>query len=255
MDDLCTGRTSRLTAWKCCATSGMSVTALPFKAQVCWQFAPKIGGDAVWAYNPDLSLRVPPATGWRVPYNGLVDPTFRLSFNTANMDASALGLGKRPAAETLFGQPPLKQGNFGQALAEQPGRQAQRPQVDDEIAQLVLAHLDDLVPKAEASCANLQKRVTLLEGGRFLGDDDLIRSVQAIDDLGKQEQAAQKACADLVPGREQSMSEAQREKLDALLHRVASHASDLKRIFQRFGPLQQRAQEARDRSTRKEVGR
>ncbi|CAE8656984.1 unnamed protein product, partial [Polarella glacialis] len=77
-------------------------------------------------------------------------------------------------------------------------------------------------------------------------------SVQAIDDLGKQEQAAQKACADLVPGRKQSMSEAQREKLDALLHRVASHASDLKRIFQRFGPLQQRAQEARDRSTRKE---
>lgn len=41
-----------------------------------WWVAPKIGGDAVWAYNPGLGSSVPPKTGWRVPYSGPVDASF-----------------------------------------------------------------------------------------------------------------------------------------------------------------------------------
>merc|ERR1712048_465560 len=41
-----------------------------------WWFGPKVGGDQVWAYHPDRSLTCPPTSGWKVPYDGPVDPTF-----------------------------------------------------------------------------------------------------------------------------------------------------------------------------------
>ena len=43
-----------------------------------WWFGPKVGGDQVWAYNSERSA-TPPSTGWRVPYDGAVDPTFVIS--------------------------------------------------------------------------------------------------------------------------------------------------------------------------------
>ncbi|CAE7436898.1 unnamed protein product [Symbiodinium sp. CCMP2592] len=42
-----------------------------------WWFGPKVGGDQVWAYQPDKESE-PPASGWRVPYDGPVDNTFIL---------------------------------------------------------------------------------------------------------------------------------------------------------------------------------
>mmetsp|Transcript_28654 Transcript_28654/g.66449 ORF Transcript_28654/g.66449 Transcript_28654/m.66449 type:complete len:910 (+) Transcript_28654:58-2787(+) len=37
-----------------------------------WWFGPVVGGDQVWAYNPERTAS-PPASGWRVPYDGPVD--------------------------------------------------------------------------------------------------------------------------------------------------------------------------------------
>lgn len=40
-----------------------------------WWFGPKVGGDQVWAYCPDKSM-TPPASQWKIPYDGPVDHTF-----------------------------------------------------------------------------------------------------------------------------------------------------------------------------------
>lgn len=40
-----------------------------------WWFGPKVGGDQVWAYHSDKGM-MPPQQGWKVPYDGPVDPTF-----------------------------------------------------------------------------------------------------------------------------------------------------------------------------------
>merc|ERR1719169_399957 len=37
-----------------------------------WWFGPKVGGDQVWAYNPQAEAK-PPAGGWKVPWDGEVD--------------------------------------------------------------------------------------------------------------------------------------------------------------------------------------
>eukprot|EP00928_Gymnodinium_smaydae_P018940 TRINITY_DN17215_c0_g4_i3.p1 TRINITY_DN17215_c0_g4~~TRINITY_DN17215_c0_g4_i3.p1 ORF type:complete len:1055 (+),score=289.79 TRINITY_DN17215_c0_g4_i3:128-3292(+) len=42
-----------------------------------WWFGPKVGGDQVWAHQPDKDLKVP-AAGWKVPYDGPVDSTFKI---------------------------------------------------------------------------------------------------------------------------------------------------------------------------------
>merc|ERR1719236_399894 len=43
-----------------------------------WWFGPKVGGDQVWAYNQEKSSMTPPPQGWKVPYDGPVDPTFQV---------------------------------------------------------------------------------------------------------------------------------------------------------------------------------
>lgn len=44
-----------------------------------WWFGPKVGGDQVWAYQPDRSQLNPPPSGWKVPYDGDVDQTFAVT--------------------------------------------------------------------------------------------------------------------------------------------------------------------------------
>merc|ERR1711971_1198967 len=38
-----------------------------------WWFGPKVGGDQVWAHNGDVTAPLPPASGWKVPWDGSVD--------------------------------------------------------------------------------------------------------------------------------------------------------------------------------------
>jgi len=44
-----------------------------------WWFGPKVGGDQVWAYHPERAGRMPPTSGWKVPYDGPIDPTFAVN--------------------------------------------------------------------------------------------------------------------------------------------------------------------------------
>jgi len=44
-----------------------------------WWFGPRVGGDQVWAYNPDKSSQQPPTTGWKVPWDGPTDPLLHLT--------------------------------------------------------------------------------------------------------------------------------------------------------------------------------
>jgi len=64
-----------------------------------WWFGPKVGGDQVWAYNGDTSAGVPPPGGWKVPWDGPVDDSFRITPQDS---------GKR-SGDVPSGQPPSKQ--------------------------------------------------------------------------------------------------------------------------------------------------
>ncbi|CAJ1426140.1 unnamed protein product [Effrenium voratum] len=85
-----------------------------------WWFGPKVGGDQVWAYNSERSA-TPPSTGWRVPYDGAVDPSFVIS---------PAGQGYGQAYGAQYGQ----QGYGGQAYAQQPGypQQYQQQQMQQQ---------------------------------------------------------------------------------------------------------------------------
>eukprot|EP00435_Cladocopium_sp_Y103_P036059 s1426_g9.t1 len=43
-----------------------------------WWFGPAVGGDGVVAFHPDAG-DAPPQSGWRVPFNGEVDPNFEVT--------------------------------------------------------------------------------------------------------------------------------------------------------------------------------
>jgi len=84
-----------------------------------WWFGPKVGGDQVWAYHPDRNARVPPPSGWKVPYDGAVDVTFHV--------IQQEGI-KRAAAGAAVGQTAAKQANWGAAAAAAQGYTAANPQ-------------------------------------------------------------------------------------------------------------------------------
>lgn len=54
-----------------------------------WWFGPAVGGDQVWAFHPNRD-NVPPASGWRVPFNGPSDPTMKLSASSTHVTDSSI---------------------------------------------------------------------------------------------------------------------------------------------------------------------
>lgn len=44
-----------------------------------WWFGPKVGGDQVWAYSANKASQLPPTIGWKVPWDGAVDPSVQLT--------------------------------------------------------------------------------------------------------------------------------------------------------------------------------
>eukprot|EP00927_Polykrikos_kofoidii_P072470 TRINITY_DN68586_c0_g1_i1.p1 TRINITY_DN68586_c0_g1~~TRINITY_DN68586_c0_g1_i1.p1 ORF type:complete len:930 (-),score=237.68 TRINITY_DN68586_c0_g1_i1:87-2876(-) len=81
-----------------------------------WWFGPKLGGDQVWAYNGDVSSRVPPVAGWKVPWDGPEDTMLQLT------RGSAPGVGKQGVSVA----PPLRQ------LQRLPPQQLQQRQQQQE---------------------------------------------------------------------------------------------------------------------------
>lgn len=55
-----------------------------------WWFGPAVGGDQVWAYHAGKHLTSAPKGGWKVPYDGPVDPSLRIEGG-----AAVAGVGNR----------------------------------------------------------------------------------------------------------------------------------------------------------------
>merc|ERR1719247_1284426 len=87
-----------------------------------WWFGPKVGGDQVWAYHTDKNAAMPPQTGWKVPYDGPVDPTFVISYKAKG---AAGGQPQQQAAQ----QQQWGQQQWAQAQQQQQGNQQQMQQM------------------------------------------------------------------------------------------------------------------------------
>jgi len=66
-----------------------------------WWFGPKLGGDQVWAYNPERAA-APPSTGWRIPYDGPVDQSLQVA-------PSSVAAAQATAAQQQSPPPPQQQ--------------------------------------------------------------------------------------------------------------------------------------------------
>jgi len=99
-----------------------------------WWFGPKIGGDQVWAYHPSRASKTAPKTGWKVPYDGPVDPTFVIGKSQQAQQAPQ----QAPQQAQQTTQPPASQQAAQQgwsgiqlnnyARQQQGGQQQQQPQ-------------------------------------------------------------------------------------------------------------------------------
>ena len=81
-----------------------------------WWFGPKVGGDQVWAYNSERSA-TPPATGWRVPYDGAVDPSFVIQ---------AQAYGQQAYGQQQYGQQQMTPQQYQQQQMQQQQMQQQQ---------------------------------------------------------------------------------------------------------------------------------
>mmetsp|Transcript_9346 Transcript_9346/g.16265 ORF Transcript_9346/g.16265 Transcript_9346/m.16265 type:complete len:1041 (-) Transcript_9346:62-3184(-) len=75
-----------------------------------WWFGPVIGGDQVWAYHTEKAATTPPSTGWKVPYDGPVDPTFVI----AAKGAAAAQPQQQAQQQQQWGQQAQQQNAWGQ---------------------------------------------------------------------------------------------------------------------------------------------
>jgi len=66
-----------------------------------WWFGPKVGGDQVWAYNEYKASPVPPQAGWKVPWDGPVDESLRLSPAPGGGHGSSRSDGRIPPPQSL----------------------------------------------------------------------------------------------------------------------------------------------------------
>lgn len=90
-----------------------------------WWFGPKVGGDQVWAYNPDKGA-LPPSSGWRVPYDGPVDPTYQVTIHAAGQMQPFVQ--QAFAVQQQFDPQMMQQ----QQLAEMQRRQEERQRMVEE---------------------------------------------------------------------------------------------------------------------------
>merc|ERR1712151_854350 len=79
-----------------------------------WWFGPKVGGDQVWAYHNNKDAQTPPLTGWKVPYDGPVDPSLQLAVGGAG---GGQQMGQQRGGG--FGQQMQMQGQGGGCNAQQ----------------------------------------------------------------------------------------------------------------------------------------
>jgi len=210
-----------------------------------WWFAPKIAGDAVWAYNPDRGM-MPPGQGWKVPYNGPVDESFKITSGSKPM--------KRPANSEPFGQPQKKQANFAQGQASfgaMPQAPAAPTPQDDAVTQLVLAHLDDLVPKAEVRLDELRAAVGALEGEHGLNDEDLLKKCTETEITADVSKAANKACTDLLVGHTAAVNEVQKAKINFLMNKVSGCVREVAELMGKVKPKLDRLKENAEKEARK----
>lgn len=91
-----------------------------------WRFSPTVGDDQSWAQNQSKD-RTPPLTGWKVPCDGPVDTTFKISFppgwEVAGTPGTAEALDVKPGDSVLAYWPESRQWFPAKIVTAVPGNQ------------------------------------------------------------------------------------------------------------------------------------
>mmetsp|Transcript_51412 Transcript_51412/g.161598 ORF Transcript_51412/g.161598 Transcript_51412/m.161598 type:complete len:1046 (+) Transcript_51412:165-3302(+) len=125
-----------------------------------WWFGPKIGGDQVWAYHPSRTATTPPKSGWKVPYDGPVDPTLVVSARTAQAGQAA-ATQQAPAGYAQQQQAQAQAAMYGQqqqqAWAAQAAQQQQQAALTPQQQQYNLAMQQQEEMRKRQQLENIKK--------------------------------------------------------------------------------------------------
>merc|ERR1712137_443314 len=76
-----------------------------------WWFGPKVGGNQVWAHSAVTEGSHPPSNGWKVPWDGAVDATFKITCNYVKSEPKETPQQKNRSRPFMgIAQPPLNIG-------------------------------------------------------------------------------------------------------------------------------------------------
>jgi len=109
-----------------------------------WWLGPKVGGDQVWAYSMNKTSSLPPANGWKVPWDGPVDDSLVLSYGGKG---SSQGL-QQPQQQQQPGQ-------WGMPVMDEAERQRREVERQRQIAEFKLKQEEQ--KKRDEEMKKLQK--------------------------------------------------------------------------------------------------
>merc|ERR1740129_1371960 len=110
-----------------------------------WWFGPKVGGDQVWAYHAERNSSSPPSSGWKIPYDGPVDPTFAIASGRPSLQQHQQQRPWQPSPQWEQQQPqpppqvqPTQQQLQQQLMQQQQQRQQEQRQQQQQQQQQLL---------------------------------------------------------------------------------------------------------------------
>uniref|UniRef100_A0A7S1F3T4 Uncharacterized protein n=1 Tax=Noctiluca scintillans TaxID=2966 RepID=A0A7S1F3T4_NOCSC len=197
-----------------------------------WWFAPGVGGDAVWAYNPDSGTRDPPPSGWRVPYDGQVDHGFLVSpCSKRPVDGSwSEQPQKLPRVQpTLEAQLELRRQQELAALGKWSGSSGEtlentmerRKQDEAEAVSCALVvDFEALVSTLETMVTRLREAVALVDLERPMSKEVALTVTEPLAKLGLEATAGHKACIEFIVGKKLAVDDMVHSDLAKLLGRA-----------------------------------
>lgn len=176
-----------------------------------WWFGPKVGGDQVWAYHSDKAAMMPPQTGWKVPYDGPVDPTFVISMKPKG--GQQAGQQQAAGQQQGWGQQQQQQQGWGQQ-GQQQWTPEQNAQYQAQMAkkmeeQKKLQQQQQQLQQLKQQQQQQMQQQQLAEQKRKLEENR-----KRLEEMNKQRQAEQQKQAALMKQKQEEAMKKRQEELE-----------------------------------------
>jgi len=160
-----------------------------------WWFGPKVGGDQVWAYHSSRT-QTPPLSGWKVPYDGAVDPTFAIA-PAAQQQPQQQQFGYQQQQQgQAFQQQQGAQGGYGQQQFGQQGGFDQQQQQQQQRQQQIQQAQEQARMKIQQQQQQQQQLQMMKQQQQQKQQEELARKAQMQQEMNRRRMEEQKKIAE-----------------------------------------------------------